>query len=76
MKLIKPTIEQCETLYRVCNELTVYYIHSIDLIRVDERTRNIVGLYVEDGYLEIDASGKLVPAGLGELRWINQTLTK
>lgn len=61
MEPIKPTIEQCETLYRVCNELTIYYVYSIDLIRVDERTGNIVVLYGEDGYLEIDASGKLVP---------------
>lgn len=61
MEPIKPTIAQYETLYRVCNELTVDYMYSIDLIRVDERTRNIVVLYGEDGFLEIDASGKLVP---------------
>ncbi len=63
MESKQPTLEQYKTLYRVCNELTVDYMYSIDLIRVDERTENVVILYGEDGYLEIDASGQLVPSG-------------
>ncbi len=62
----KPTAAQYETLYRVCNELTIDFMYSIDLVRLDERTGNLVILYGQDGYLEINASGKLLPEGSDE----------
>lgn len=61
MEPIQPTPEQCKTLYRIGNELTVNYNYSIDLVRVDERRLNVVVLYGEDGYLEIARSGELIP---------------
>lgn len=63
MEPIQPTSEQCKTLYRVCNELTVDHNYSIDLVRVDDRTLHVVVLYGEDGYLEVDNYGELVPEG-------------
>lgn len=63
---LQPTTAQCETLYRVCNELTVNFMYGIDLVRIDERTANVVILYGEDGYLEIDAKGELLPEASNE----------
>ena len=63
MELIAPSTEQCRTLYRVCNELTMEYMSTIDLVRIDERTRSLVVLYGLEGYLEIDAAGVLISEG-------------
>lgn len=35
----------------------------IDLVRIDERTRSLVVLYGQEGYLEIDPAGVLIPEG-------------
>lgn len=42
--VIALSIEQCRTLYRVCNELTTAYVSTINLVRIDERTRSLVVL--------------------------------
>jgi hypothetical protein len=63
MEPIVPSTEQCKTLYRVCNELTMEYGSTIDLVRIDERTRSLVVLYGQEGYLEIDSAGVLIPEG-------------
>ncbi len=39
------------------------YMSIIDLVRIDERTGNLVVLYGQEGYLEIDLSGNLIPEG-------------
>lgn len=63
MEPIAPSTEQCRTLYRVCNELTIEYMSTIDLVRIDERTSSLVVLYGQEGYLEIDLTGVLIPEG-------------
>ena len=39
------------------------YMSTIDLVRIDERTRSLVVLYGQEGYLEIDLAGVLIPEG-------------
>ena len=63
MEPILPSTEQCRTLYRVCNELTIEYMSIIDLVRIDERTSCLVVLYGQEGYLEIDLAGRLISEG-------------
>jgi hypothetical protein len=51
-----PTIAQCVSCTELCQELTGFYV-SINLIRIDERTQNLVVLAGEEVAIEIQPDG-------------------
>jgi hypothetical protein len=50
------TVNQCVTCIELCQELTSFYI-SITLVRVDERSTNLVILAGEEIVIEIQPNG-------------------
>ena len=51
-----PTAAQCMTCTELCQELTGFYV-PIYLVRIDERTQNLVILASEEVAIEIQSDG-------------------
>lgn len=55
---MKPTVEQTMELFRVCQNLTQMYL-PLNLVRLDERTGNVVILAGEEIVIVIDKTGNV-----------------
>jgi hypothetical protein len=55
---MKPTVEQTMELFRVCQNLTQMYL-PLNLVRLDERTGNVVILAGEEIVIVIDKIGNV-----------------
>ena len=56
--VIKPTVEQTMELFRVCQNLTQMYL-PLNLVRLDERTGNVVIIAGEEIVIVIDKTGNV-----------------
>jgi hypothetical protein len=55
---MKPTVEQTMQLFRICQQLTNMYL-PIYLVRLDERTSNIIMLAGEEIEVYINPQGEV-----------------
>lgn len=59
----EPTVEQLQSLYRLCHVLTNVMFQPIHIVRVDERSLNlfILARQAEEIELEIQPNGRIEP---------------